>query len=45
MTAESFGLIIGGLIPAILFGFTAIFTKASTHTGIGLGLYLILTGL
>lgn len=45
MTSQSIGLLVGGLLPAILYGLSGIFSKASTKAGIGLGLYLIVIGL
>jgi len=38
------GIIVGGLIPALFFGISGIFVKASTSSGIGLGIYLLTVG-
>ncbi len=38
------GLIVGGLLPAIFFGVSAIFVKTSNQFGIGIGPYLIALG-
>lgn len=44
MQPQFAGLLIGGFLPAIIYGFTGLFAKASTHTGIGTGPYLIIIG-
>ncbi len=36
------GLVIGGLVPAILFGVNGVLAKAGTQAGIGLGIYLLI---
>lgn len=41
-SAEIAGLIIGGLIPALLFGVNGVLAKAGTQAGIGLGIYLLI---
>ncbi len=38
-------MIIGGLLPALIYGITSIFSKASTQAGIGLAIYTIIIGL
>jgi len=45
MSPHMTGLLIGGLLPAVIYGFTNLFVKFSTKEGIGLGLYLLLVGL
>lgn len=45
MSSQTLGIIIGGLLPALIYGGTNFFVKVSTKAGIGLGLYLILIGL
>lgn len=45
MSSHVLGIIIGGLVPAILYGVSGIFSKESTKEGIGLGLYLMITGI
>jgi drug/metabolite transporter (DMT)-like permease len=45
MSSQALGIIIGGLVPAVLFGFTNLFIKSSTEEGIGLPIYLIVVGL
>ncbi len=44
MNPHLVGILIGGLIPAILYGVSSVFAKASTKEGIGLGVYLMITG-
>lgn len=44
MNEQALGLLIGGVIPAILFGICNVFTRTSTDSGMGLGWYLILIG-
>ena len=41
MSSSSLGLLIGGIIPALLFGFSNIFVKSSTENGISPGMYLL----
>ena len=45
MKTQTLGLLIGGVFPALLFGFSNIFQKASTRAGIGIGPFLIGIGL
>jgi len=45
MTSQTIGIIIGGLIPALLYGISGVFTKASNNAGIGMGFYLLIIGL
>jgi len=45
MTTQTWGLVIGGLLPALLFGMSNMFAKAANAAGIGLGLYVICIGL
>lgn len=45
MTPSTTGLLIGGALPALLFGITGILQKTSTRAGIGVGPYLVLVGL
>lgn len=45
MSTQAWGLIIGGLLPALLFGFSNVFAKAANSAGISLGLYVIGIGL
>lgn len=44
MSTQTWGLVIGGLLPALLFGFSNVFAKAANSAGIGLGLYIISIG-
>jgi transporter family protein len=44
MSSQTMGIIVGGLLPAVLFGLSGVFAKASTTAGIGIGPYLILLG-
>jgi transporter family protein len=45
MSANLIGLIVGGIIPALLFGVCNVSSKASIQASIGTGPYLILCGL
>lgn len=45
MSGSSLGIILGGFIPALLFGMAGIFQKASNQAGISLPIYVILSGL
>lgn len=45
MTSQTLGLLIGGGVPAILFGLSAVFNKTSVLTGISLGFYMLFVGL
>jgi uncharacterized membrane protein len=45
MSSQTWGLVIGGLLPALLFGLSNIFAKAANAAGVGLGLYVICIGL
>ncbi len=40
MTAHDEAVIIGGILPALLYGISGVFQKSSTQAGIGTGLYL-----
>jgi type II secretory pathway pseudopilin PulG len=45
MTSQIIGLFIGGVLPAVFFGLSGIFAKASNLSGIGLGYYLLAIGI
>lgn len=45
MAPQTTGILIGGLIPALLYGLSGVFSKASTKAGIGLGIYLFIAGI
>ena len=45
MTPQTTGILLGGLLPAFLYGVSGLFAKASTKAGIGLGIYLCIAGL
>ncbi|MFH1277982.1 MAG: hypothetical protein ABIK65_06365 [Candidatus Eisenbacteria bacterium] len=45
MSPATLGLLIGGALPALLFGMTGILQKTSTRAGVGVGPYLVLVGL
>ena len=45
MTSKSAALLLGGFLPAIIYGGSAIFQKMSTNLGISLSAYLVATGL
>ena len=44
MNPQLLGIIIGGLLPAIVYGLSGVASKASISEGIGLGIYLIIIG-
>jgi uncharacterized membrane protein len=45
MTQNMNAIIMGGILPALLFGLAGVFAKPSTQAGIGTGLYLVCVGL
>ena len=45
MSAQVLGLIVGGFIPAFLFGFTNIAAKLGSQNGVSVGLYTIIAGI
>lgn len=45
LSTQTLGLVIGGLLPAVCFGLTTVFNKASVNSGISLGYYIIFVGL
>lgn len=45
MSPQVLGILVGGLLPALLYGATGVFSKASTKEGIGIGIYLMIIGL
>lgn len=44
MSPATIGIVVGGLLPAVIYGITGVFAKASTKAGIGIGPYLIIIG-
>lgn len=44
MTSKSVALLLGGFLPALIYGASAIFQKISTSLGISLSAYLVATG-
>lgn len=44
MKASTLSLLVGGLLPAILFGVSGVFQKTSARAGIGTGPYLMVVG-
>jgi hypothetical protein len=44
MTKSTLGILIGGLLPALLFGVSQLFQKTSMRAGIGVGPYLMIIG-
>jgi|SRR3989344_1857835 len=44
MSSQTIGLLIGGLLPALLFAICNLFVKASNNAGIGVGPYMIIIG-
>lgn len=45
MSTQTLGIVIGGLVPALLFGISNVLVKFATEKGISLPLYAIITGL
>lgn len=45
MSPQTLGLIIGGLLPAVFFGLSAVFSRPATQIGISTGFYLMINGL
>lgn len=45
MTSKSIALLLGGFLPAIIYGGSALFQKMSTSLGISLSAYLVATGI
>ena len=39
------GILIGGLVPALFFGFSGLFQKMAARAGIGIGLYVVTMGI
>lgn len=44
MQPQTLGIIIGGLIPGLIFGFSNVFVKLATQKGIALPMYITITG-
>tara|TARA_Y100000310_G_C20418015_1_gene685290 strand:+ start:374 stop:814 length:441 start_codon:yes stop_codon:yes gene_type:complete len=45
MTSQTLGIIIGGIVPGILFGVSNALVKLATQKGISLPLYMLVTGI
>lgn len=45
MTSKSIALFLGGFLPALIYGGSALFQKISTSLGISLSAYLVATGI
>ena len=45
MTSKSIALLLGGFLPALIYGGSALFQKISTNLGISLSAYLVATGI
>jgi uncharacterized membrane protein len=45
MTSKSTAIILGGFLPALIYGGSALFQKLSTSLGISLSAYLVATGI
>ncbi|MGF1498837.1 MAG: hypothetical protein ACFB8W_18725 [Elainellaceae cyanobacterium] len=45
MSPQAMGLIVGGLLPALLYGVAGVFAKISTNAGMPVGSHLICIGL
>ncbi|MBI3619514.1 hypothetical protein HY213_05795 [Candidatus Peregrinibacteria bacterium] len=41
MSQETLGILIGGFIPALVYGVSGVFTKASTDAGVSIAFYLL----
>lgn len=44
VSQQTLGLVIGGLLPAILYGLSGLLVKSSHQIGIGLGPYMVVMG-
>lgn len=44
MTSENMGILLGGIIPAVLLGLFGVLQKISAKAGIGTGYYLLILG-
>lgn len=44
MTDQGYGMLVGGLLPAIFYGISGVFAKPATEAGIGIGLYVFIVG-
>lgn len=45
LSAQTLGMIVGGLLPALLYGVSSIFAKVSANAGMSAGGHLIYTGI
>lgn len=45
MTPQILGLVIGGVLPAVLYGTSSVFAKTSTNVGMPVGIHLFWIGL
>ncbi len=45
MNSNFLGILIGGIFPAVIFGITGVFIKASNQQGISLGYYILFTSI
>lgn len=45
MTPQILGLVIGGVLPAVLYGTSSVFAKTSTNAGMPVGIHLFWIGL
>lgn len=45
LSPRMIGIIIGGVLPAVIFGIGSLFSKASTNVGINIGWYIVCTGI
>ena len=45
MTSKSTALLLGGFLPALIYGGSALLQKMSTNLGISLSAYLVATGI
>lgn len=45
MTSNLLGLVVGGLLPALLYGVSSVFAKSSTNAGMSVGGHLFVIGI
>ena len=45
MTPQILGLVVGGMLPAVLYGTSSVFSKTSTNLGMPVGIHLFWIGL
>jgi len=45
MSNQTYGMLIGGLLPALCFALSNVFSKPANTSGLGLGIYIVVIGL